>query len=141
MKRFTGLLAIGLAVAMAANAQTGTPIVPPSVSGVAIGGQWSSAKGGGPLRVVIADHGFEHIHSQVWIEWLDLDERGRRRLAARVLVKELSGGFAVVSLGDRREVFRDGRIRLLSVNPYAPQDKETMVEIEPGAPGRYKIIE
>jgi hypothetical protein len=132
------LLAAGLAVATAASAQTGTPVVPPPVTNVATGGEWHSANATGILRVVIADEGFAHVHSRLWIEWLIVRERGAPRLAARVLVKELSNGLAVLAVGERRTAFQGGQIRLQATNPYSLESRD--VTIEAGKPGQYKIL-
>jgi hypothetical protein len=127
-----------ISMATAVHAQTNGPAVPPQVSTVATGGEWSSARAGGTLRLIIVNQGFEHVHSKLWLEWLTVDERGKSRLAARVLVKELSSGFAVVRLDPRRETFSGLRIQLRAANPYSSDDSE--VTLEAGKPGQYKMI-
>jgi hypothetical protein len=44
--------------------------VQPEVSGVVSGGYWSSKGQSGTYRVVIVNSGFEHVVSQVFIEWV-----------------------------------------------------------------------
>ena len=133
------MLATGLALAVTTAAAQGmAPEVPTQVRTVATGGEWLSPKGGGVLRVVIADEGFEHVHSRLWIEWLTIGERGTPRRTARVLVKELSNGMAVLRLDDRGETFQGSRIRLRSTHTYS-QDT-TDITIETGKPGHYRIL-
>ena len=124
---------------MAVNAQVvDGPIVPTQVTTVATGGEWTSARSAGTLRVILVNQGFEHVHSKLWLEWLIVGKRGEPRLAARVLVKELSNGFAVLRLDDRRETFKGQRIQLRAANPYSSDDRD--VTIEAGKPGQYKIV-
>jgi hypothetical protein len=132
-------IAISSAGATAAHARTDGPAVPPQVSTVATGGEWNAGKSGGALRVVIVQEGFEHVHSKLWLEWIAIGERDERRLAARVLVKELSNGFSSVRLDDRREAFSGSQIRLRTANPYSTEDNQD-VTIEAGKPGQYKIV-
>ena len=140
MKSFPRILvaALAMAGAMAVHAAADTPIVPARVNTVATGGEWSSAKDSGTLRIVVVNQGFEHVQSKLWLEWLAIGENEERRLAARVLVEELSNGFSVVRLDTRRKTFDGTRIRLLAANPYSAEDSE--VTITAGKPGRYKII-
>ncbi|WP_257859115.1 hypothetical protein [Variovorax sp. ZS18.2.2] len=131
--------ALLIASAMAVHARTDGPVVPPQVHTVASGGEWNTAKAGGALRVIIVYEGFEHMHSKLWLEWISIGERGERRLAARVLVNELSNGFSSVRLDDRRKVFSGSQIRLRSANPYSTEDNQD-VTIKAGRPGQYKIV-
>jgi hypothetical protein len=144
MKPRAWTLAAGVAIAamaMAATAATAAegsaPEVSPRVTTVATGGEWSSPKGSGVLRVVIADEGFTHVHSRLWIEWLAVGERGAPRRVARVLVKELSNGMNVIDVGNRRETFQDGRIRLRATHTYSHESSD--ITIETGKPGEYKL--
>lgn len=141
MKSFPRMLVASLAIAsaVAVHARTDGPVVPPQVNTVATGGEWNTAKAGGKLRVIIVYEGFEHVHSKLWLEWISIGERDERRLAARVLVKELSNGFSSVRLDDRREVFSGSLIRLRAANPYSTEDNQD-VTIEAGKPGQYKIV-
>ncbi|QSI30230.1 hypothetical protein GNX71_11800 [Variovorax sp. RKNM96] len=141
MKSFPRMLVAGLAIAsaMAVHARADGAVVPPQVSTVATGGDWNTARTGGALRVIIVHEGFEHVHSKLWLEWISIGEREERRLAARVLVKELSNGFSSVRLDDRREVFSGSQIRLRAANPYSAEDNQD-VTIEAGKPGQYKIV-
>ncbi|QNK65232.1 hypothetical protein [Variovorax sp. PAMC26660] len=145
MKRRAWMLAAGLAIAATALAATAAtaaegnaPEVSPRVTTVATGGEWTSPKGSGVLRVVIADTGFSHVHSRLWIEWLTVGERGAPRRVARVLVKELSGGMNVLEAGNRRETFQGGRIRLRATHTYSQDSSD--ITIETGKPGEYKLL-
>jgi hypothetical protein len=139
MKLFPALLVAGMLFANGvANAEVKAPAVPTQVTTVATGGEWSLANASGTLRVVVVDEGFEHVHSNVWFEWLTDNGHGPRRLAARVLVKELSNGFAVIRLADPRQAFDGSRVHLQTTNPYSMEDKA--VTIEAGRPGQYKIV-
>jgi len=141
MKSFPRMLVASLAIAsaMAVHARADGPVVPPQVSTVATGGDWGAARTGGALRVIIVYEGFEHVHSKLWLEWISIGEREERRLAARVLVKELSNGFSSVRLDNRGEVFSGSQIRLRAANPYSADDNQD-VTIEAGKPGQYKIV-
>ncbi|SCX73375.1 hypothetical protein [Variovorax sp. EL159] len=133
------LLAAGLLGAMApATARVAAPEVPPQVDTVAAGGEWRSARDSGVLRIVIVHQGFEHVHSRLWIEWLAVGERGTPRRVARVLVKELSNGMNVIDVGNRRETFQDGRIRLRATHTYSHESSD--ITIETGKPGQYKLL-
>lgn len=129
--------AVFAAAGPAAAAGRAAPEVPVQVSEVATGGEWTSPKGSGVLRVVIADEGFEHVHSRLWIEWLATSERGAPRRVARVFVKELSNGMAVLRPGDPREVFQRDRIRLRSTHTYSQDISD--ITIEAGTPGHYRL--
>ncbi|MGJ7529336.1 hypothetical protein [Variovorax sp. GB1P17] len=134
------LLAAGLLAAMASATarSTAAPEVPPQVDTVATGGEWNSARDSGVLRIVIVHQGFEHVHSRLWIEWLAVGERGAPRRVARVLVKELSNGMNVIDVGNRRETFQGGRIRLRATHTYSHESSD--ITIETGKPGQYKLL-
>lgn len=129
--------AVFAAAGPAAAAGRAAPEVPVQVRAVATGGEWTSPKGSGVLRVVIADEGFEHVHSRLWIEWLATSERGAPRRVARVFVKELSNGMAVLRPGDPREVFQRDRIRLRATHTYSQDISD--ITIEAGTPGHYRL--
>ncbi len=131
-------LLLWLGSGAASGQELGTPRVPPEVSSVASGGLWNSADAAGYSRIVIVNVGFEHVHSMVWLEWWSQDERNPPVRRAQVLVRELSNGMQVVDVGRPDQAFRSNRIRLQATNTYASEQR-TAVEIEVGAPGRYKI--
>lgn len=130
--------AVFAAAGPAAAAGRAAPEVPVQVSAVATGGEWTSPKGSGVLRVVIADEGFEHVHSRLWIEWLATSERGAPRRVAQVFVKELSNGMAVLRPGDPREMFQRDRIRLRATHTYSQDISD--ITIEAGSPGHYRLL-
>ena len=52
----------------------------------------SCATSAGEYRVVVFTRGFEHVSSEVYLQWLESDE-GTSRVRASVVVAELSAGF------------------------------------------------
>ena len=68
LNRMVLILLLG-ALAGSANAQ-GVPTVPTEVSGVLAGGYWTSGAQEGSYRIIIVSGGFEHIVSQVFLQWL-----------------------------------------------------------------------
>ena len=48
--------------------------------------------GSGQFRVVVFSQGFEHVSSEVYVQWIEWNQEGPRLLES-VLVKELSSGF------------------------------------------------
>ena len=62
------LLAPLLSLLLASSAPES--VVQPEVSSVVSGGYWTSEGQSGTYRVVIVNSGFEHVVSQVFIEWV-----------------------------------------------------------------------
>jgi hypothetical protein len=109
-----------LAFAGTAPAQTA---VPPQIASVVSGGYWSAQGRAGTYRVVVVNHGFEHVASRVFIEWL-ADPRSPAEEPAVIDTVEpaLPFGRDVASLGVTLKSLGVGRVRVvvsgvISVDP------------------------
>ena len=58
------------ALAPASGSEQQTLAVPAEVETVVTGGQWKSDKQSGTYRVIVSTGGFEHIVSQVQVDWI-----------------------------------------------------------------------
>lgn len=74
MKNTALLLSLAL-FALAASAKPPRATIDPAVDSVVSGGYWTDGEDRGTYRVVVRSDGFDHIVSEITIEWLS-DPRG-----------------------------------------------------------------
>jgi hypothetical protein len=62
-------MCLGATLAQPAVAQ-GTVALDPNITDVVTGGTWHSSSGEGLLRVVVLTRGFDHLVSELYVQWL-----------------------------------------------------------------------
>ena len=92
MKKIVPLLLLVLA-ALSASAQPQSVTIDPMVESVVSGGYWIDGADRGTYRVVVRSGGFDHIISEITIEWLaePKDENQTSSVRKSVVVKEGQG--------------------------------------------------
>lgn len=90
MKRILLLLVL---VALSASARPQHATIDPSVDSVVSGGYWTDGADRGTYRVIVRSGGFDHIISEIMIEWLAApqDEDEQPSVRRSVVVKEGQG--------------------------------------------------
>ena len=80
-------------LAPCASAQT-APVVPPSVTAVETGGYWVSGDQEGQYRLIIESGGFEHVVSQIYLQWLaqPASQQDSTAIVASVELTEIDAG-------------------------------------------------
>ena len=126
---------LGAAFLMASvSAFAGLPLIDPHVAFVATGGFWEFGPDRGQFRVVVTNHGWEHVISKVELQWLLEDVAARDlRLHKSVEVAELSGG--LMSVG--QPTFTSGGNVVLHAN--LKTGESTVFVLTPLQPGMYRI--
>lgn len=96
----SSVLGASLAVAAEVDSEEAVAVraIPASVATVAGGGLWGER---GSYRVVVTQGGFEHIHSEVYAQWLSTNDKGEAKVEESVRVKKLSDLVGAV-IGDVR---------------------------------------
>src|SRR5690348_6454307 len=88
--RYLFLLAVPLATAHAQDSVS----LDPTIAYVTTGGSWSDGNGAGHYRVIVRTDGFEHVGSELFIEWLQdpRSEADSETVRARVVVDSITPG-------------------------------------------------
>src|SRR5215510_16272741 len=137
--RMAANLSLAMAVLVAALAPTSgaeqqTLAVPAEVETVVTGGQWTSDKQSGTYRAIVSAGGFEHIVSQVQVDWI-VDAGGRDN-PTRVVSSRIAET-ASWRLFRPRIVKRSGKWRVLldGIEPHLTPTPRGIWTIDLGEPG------
>lgn len=139
------LLAAGLDGHGAARAAPAQPLrVDPGVEAVVQGGRWrqdAAGEGGGEgvYRVIVANHGFEHVSSRVLAQWkADAGEDGTARIVHEAELvapglyslgpPKLTPTAAGVRVELRGVITYDSRVKVVCRFDLAPGGKTTVVQ-------------
>jgi hypothetical protein len=135
---------LSLAVPGGAHAQ-GKAEIPPTidarVAAVATGGSWQSDVESGRCRVVVIAAGWEHVHNEVWLEWLRYSEALHDlEVVSSVKVGEI-GLLGWLVRNPSFTMSGDTTVLHLEVLPtYGPiPDSAGLAQIEFGDPGEYSF--
>jgi len=111
-----------------------TLAIPPDVESVVTGGQWTSDKLSGTYRVIVSAGGFEHIVSQVQVDWIV--EAGGPDNPTRVVSSRIAET-ASWRLFRPRIVKRSGKWRVLldGIEPHLTPTPRGIWTIDLGEPG------
>ena len=132
-----GAVLAGMALAAAAGAapRDAAPEVSTRVSTVLTSAHCETPGFAGLCRVIVADEGFEHVQSRVWIEWLSPRERGAPVRLRRMAVHDV--GSWVLAPAPRGI---DGRrVHFDATHTYSMERRARVLEF--GPPGRYRWID
>lgn len=118
---------------MSARASEPVPQLDPAVSFVTTGCKWSADGESGVVRVLIVNWGFEHVTSQVFVDWLShsRDEGAEVFKSAAVRVINDPG---VWSVGQPTiDPDRDSHcvVGLSATSPYGRESAEFLVKVGP----------
>lgn len=121
MKKAVLLLLLGL-LALSASARSRMASIDPSVDSVVSGGYWTDGEDRGIYRVVVRSGGFEHIVSEITIEWLSDPREGNEEpsIHKSVVVKEGRGLWRVAD--SKLEVAPGGGGVFLDWKAISPHD-------------------
>jgi hypothetical protein len=86
---FAGLLLLGGAFGADGQLRDAASRLAPDTSSLT---SCPDPSGSGSIRVVVFSQGFEHVSSEVYVQWIEWNQEGPRLLDS-VLVNELSSGF------------------------------------------------
>ena len=100
---------------------------------------WDDVDAGGDIRVVVSNHGFEHISSTVTIEWINLGRTGSQ-VAGAVQISELSKGYwsvgaPVLQWNLKKKVCE---ISFSATHSYANKEHEFSARLD--TVGRYSVL-
>jgi len=117
------------------------PTIEARIATIATGGVWHSNAESGRCRVVVIAAGWEHVHSEVWLEWLRFNEALRD---LEVVGSVRVGEIGLLGWSVRSPSFTmsgDTTVLLLEVFPtYGPiPDSPGLARIEFGGPGEYSF--
>jgi|SRR5262245_15788889 len=112
--------------------------IPVDVEAVVTGGRWTSDKLSGTYRVIVSAGGFEHIVSEVQVDWIA--EAGGRDDPPRVVSSKIAET-ASWRLFQPRIVKRSGNWRVLleGIEPHLIPTPRGIWMIDLGAPGALKV--
>lgn len=136
------LLLLPFLVALSVSSQPRVATIDPTVDSVVSGGYWIDGADRGTYRVVVRSGGFDHIVSDVTIEWLSdpRDEDEEPSVHKSVTVKEGQGLWRVAdsrleaaSAGDG--VFLDWK----AINPHDLSERRCRARLFPD--GSYRMVQ
>jgi len=109
----------------------------PSLSQAVSGGDWEMFGDYGDYRVLIFNRGYEHVSSQVVLQWVTHSREGARVFRS-VLITELSAG--TWSVGISAPFFgKSPTIQLQATHTY--NLKKARFALTPGSPGQYALLD
>jgi len=131
------LIALGLCwIATAATAQVE---IPTNVAQVESGGYWNHDGRSGRFRIVIADEGWEHVISRIFIEWIEQDGEGRGRDKVVARVEPTTG--EMISFRATLSWAVPGSVRIAVEGVYTHMlEKRVTGEIDATTPGTVRRI-
>ena len=125
------LAASFLALTFAVQARAQAPAVPAEVAEVRSFGTWETAEQSGHYRLIVTRSGFEHVRSEVYLEWTAETEEGLAQveLTSVAEINEV-GAFAVGV-----EKVEGSKVTVRLTNAYTQES--SLLRICPGSPGVY----
>lgn len=122
-----------------ANAESDMPAIVPKIETVTSGGYWQSTEHAGRYRVIVVNSGWEHIHSQVFLQWVSYGskEKGPSVLFS-VPIQEINSS-PMWSVGVPEFLYETQQIKLGATNSYTMENK--IFIIAPQAGGKYTLRE
>ena len=131
------MVIVVIAAFMAVVQSATPPAVPVNIAEVKTGGQWFSAGQHGYFRVIVERHGFEHISSKVFLEWIT-EPSGPNEGAKVVREAEINeAGVSGCSLGI---VKLDGNKLVLDGGSSYSAVSSCRLEFSLGKPGSYRAV-
>jgi hypothetical protein len=129
---FVGLLLLGGAFAADGQFRDAASRLAPHTSSLT---SCPDPSGSGQFRVVVFSQGFEHVSSEVYVQWIEWNQEGPRLLES-VLVKELSSGFW--SVGEPVVTSRKScSMRLGATHTYSSEAARFV--LRPAGRGKYSV--
>lgn len=120
-------------------AGTEAPLIESGIESVVTGGFWQSGDVSGRYRVVVVNSGFEQVHSDVFLEWIqDGSESSGPCVLCSVPVAQVNESGAW-SIGVPEFSFGMEGIRLLAVNSFTLESRVFILTPLPG--GEYLFSE
>jgi hypothetical protein len=113
--------------------------LPPALATVRTAGWWSDAGREGPFRIVITEHGFDHLVSRLHVQWLELvDEETGLRVVSTVGFDQLNEvPFYQLEIAAIRELPNGLEVELTGFSSYTGEQRHFVVRA--GAPGIAKL--
>lgn len=116
------------------------PELSPQIENVVSGGYWKTESQDGRYRIIVVNSGWEHVTSQVFIEWLaTIPEQRKVDAIKSVPVKELNNGFLSVGRPEMLEIGVNPIVGFTAVNSYSNETIELNIKL--GLPGSYQVVE
>ena len=115
--------------------------LPPEIEFVLATGYWSDKDREGNFRVLITQHGYEHVDSRLYLQWLahDVDTR-TSRVAANVPVKELNEPLRFhLQVQVKGQEINQLKLSVIATNSRTEQVKAFTIEVT--GFGKYKLTQ
>jgi hypothetical protein len=105
----------------------------PAIATIRTAGWWSDAGREGPYRIVITEHGFDHLVSRLYVQWLELvDEEVGLRVLSTVGFDQLNEvPLYQLSILAVREATDELEIELLGFSSYSGEEQRFLVRAGP----------
>ena len=125
-------------VAVGAHAQS-PAVVPPNVEAVVSGGVWNAKELKGTYRAVVLTGGFEHVSSQLQIDWI-ADTEGNDKPSRVIASKVAETGSWRLGKPQIVKSANGWRVRVQGVEPHQTPQVRGIWVVELGPPGSLKAI-
>jgi hypothetical protein len=120
-----------------ASATSDMPNIPADVESVTSGGYWQSADQSGCYRIIVVNSGWEHIYSQVFLQWiLDGTKEQGPSILFSVPIREINDS-PVWSVGSPEFLSKTQQIKLRATNSYTLEEQVFIISPQTG--GKYQI--
>lgn len=120
------------------KAQQSSYQIDPSVAFVTTGNYWENSEISGIYRVLVINQGFEHVSSDVYIQWLQENvEKSSFVVLNSLLVKEVSNGQWSIGQPELQTCKKNSICIINGTNPYTLEEKSWIIKL--GDVGKYLL--
>jgi hypothetical protein len=137
--RSTLLIAVlSLVATLAFGDAKSAPALAANIESVTSGGYWEAEGRRGRYRIVVQNIGWEHVHSEMTIDWIEEDPSSSSlRVFKSSPIAELNDGWSVgtvaLSYVAKKPVFS-------FTAAHSGSGEQSAYELHVGAPGKYRLV-
>ena len=129
---------LGLGAAAPARAQE-LPALDPAITHVVTGGYWEAAGREGSLRLVVVTHGFDHLISRLYVQWLEaVPDSATVRVVGTEPVRTIPEGIWTLHRPRLRRAGGEWRVSVEGTDTHTDPPRHGRWEVAVGAPGELR---
>ena len=136
--KFLSFLALVFCTVAQPSSAQDSLVVDPTIADIVSGGHWAASGQEGYYRIVIRTGGFEHINSELTVQWLTEGGRDSDPVVVRsIVVKELT-----INRLDRPKIgqyLKGWRVWVQQTDTHSEHSSTSMRTIDLGPPGQVTV--
>ena len=112
----------------------------PAITDVVTGGNWSAGDREGSFRLVVVTHGYEHLISRLYVQWLEaVPDSGETRLLSTALVDAIPDGFWTLNRPRLVRVGGEWLVLVEGTDTHTDPPRRARWRLAVGAPGELRV--